>query len=128
MNNVTPITKNVGRKFTPIRISDEIRELRADLAKPEVLSASLAAPSLDSITKDLNEASSDFLTNLLELSHKKERAEREWETTLQGYKEELEAAAYFALVNGVPEEDIYNIDEHTAHALERAIRKVAAQA
>jgi hypothetical protein len=127
MSNVVPITKN-SRKFTAIRLGDEIRGLQADLTKQEVLNPAPQVPTQQKFFDELNEASNDFLTNLLELSHAKERAERMWQTTLDGYREELESAAYFALINGVPEEDIYNIDEHTASALDRAIHKVGAQA
>ena len=78
---------------------------------------------------DLEGIASEHYVKRLELAHKRQRFEREQAAELAELDSEIEHAAYFALMAGVPEEDIYGLDdERLSSALERAMRLVQAQA
>ena len=73
----------------------------------------------------LEEALDNYRATLLELAHR--RAKFDMEMLLEGNMAQLklEAAAYKAMLAGVPESDIYELGEDMAEALESAMKTVA---
>ncbi len=128
MSTVTPITKNAGRKATLIGLGRLMDDLRNDLRKPEVLNATHEDTHLDLLLEELEGVASEHLVKLLTLAHQREEFEREQCAALAEANAELEHAAYFAHMAGLPEADIYEISKRTADALSNAIVKVKAQA
>jgi hypothetical protein len=128
VNNVTPITKNAGRRQSTIDIGALANELRAELMKPEVLNASPVVADNERMLDELDALSSEHMVKRLELAHKREQFNRAEAEALSELNAELEHAAYFAFMAGVPEEDIYRVDNNTAEALSSAISKVQATA
>lgn len=124
MNNVTPITKNAGRRITSVGIGALANELRNDLRKPEVVSARREERRNELLLEDLEAASSEHLLKLLQLAHERERFEREQGAALGEANAELEHAAYFTHMAGLSEEAIYEISDRTADALSAAMKKV----
>lgn len=124
---VTPISKNSGRRVTQIRVGGLADELRTDLGKPEVLNAQHYTDN-KRMLEELDALSTEHLVKLLELAHRRAKAERDFAAEEQELKAELEHAAYFAFMAGVPEEAIAEIDDRTAEALSKAIITVQAQA
>lgn len=124
---VTPISKNAGHKVARIRLGGLADELRADLAKPEVLNAQHYTDH-KRMLEELDALSSEHLVKLLELAHRRAKSARDFAAEEQELKAELEHAAYFAFMAGVPQEAIAEIDDRTADALSRAILRVEAQA
>ena len=127
MSNVTSINKNRARNATRISVGALAEELRNDLRKPEVLNARHDT-DIQRVLDDLDGVSSEHLVKLLELSHKRERFEREMAAEQADLKAELEHAAFYALMAGAPEDSIAEIDDRTADALSNAMRTVQAQA
>lgn len=127
-NNVIPFKrKTEQRQFTIIEVADLKKELQEALTDPSVLNAPEPVHE-QQILEDLDTASSAYLEGLLALAQEKERVERDWQRRQANLKMELETAAYSAFISGVPEDEIYSVDEYVARALESAISKVKAQA
>lgn len=128
-SNVIPITRNASRNRQSLQVlsNQELREMIGlnDPPKPNGLSAL----GRQDILESLEEASAEFRTKTLALRHEKERAAREFARQEAEFDTQLEAAAYTAFMNGVPQEDIYALDdERLSDALSFAIQKVGMQA
>lgn len=122
--NVVSITKNAGRKFTQIKLGGLAEELKAELKKPEVCRAQHPSGE-ERMLEELNALSSEHMVKRLELAHKREAFERALAAEQAALDNELEHAAYFAFMAGVPEDAIYDInDERLSNALTEAISKV----
>lgn len=124
-SNVIPINRKRPQRLTKISGYMEAAEIREvlRLATPEPKKP-VVSPLLD----DLEEASSDYLINKLKLQHRREAMNRELGQLEAENETALEEAAYFAFLNGVPEDEIYEQDTFSGQALENAIRKVQALA
>lgn len=127
-SNVISITRNAHRKQNLTTFTnEELKEMigLTDRSKP----SGLNALGRQDIIESLEEAAAEYRTKLLEVSHARERAEREFARQESELAEELEAVAYTAFMNGVPQEDIYALDdERLSDALSFAIQKVGKQA
>lgn len=86
------------------------------------------APHWQADLEQLERASGHYLLALLELAHKDEEHAREQAQARESLARDLEAEAYAAMIAGVPEADIYELDSYAGQALENAIRKVEAAA
>lgn len=126
MSNVIPIDRKRRTAATIISGHDIVVEVREALR--DVLPAKPAHTVVSPLLDDLEEASSEYLLNKLKLKHKRERLERELVQLEADNDLNLEEAAYFAHLNGVPESEIYELDAFSGQALENAIRKVQAHA
>lgn len=126
MGTVTSINKSRARRATIISVGDLERQLRTDLRKPEVLNVTASGNSL--LIEEVESLASEQCVKRLELAQRRERFEREMAAEEAELDAELEHAAYFAFMAGVPEAEIYELDSRTADALTNAIRKAQAQA
>lgn len=126
MNTVTSIDQHRARRATRISVGDLERGLRTDLRKPEILNAAPEANSL--LIQEVELLATDQCVKRLELAQRRERFEREMAAEEAELDAELEHAAYFAFMAGVPESALYELDSRTADALSSAIRKAQAHA
>jgi hypothetical protein len=129
VNSVTSIAKyKASRSARNISVSALAQELRKELAKAETANAPADLPSHTMMLEELEGVSTEYLVKLHALAQKREKFERQIAAEEAELKAELEHAAYFAFMAGVPEEAIYEIDERTADALGAAMKKVQAHA
>lgn len=129
MSTVTSLSEyrtNKGARI--IHIGTLSQGLRRDLSKPEVRNAPQPTGE-DRMLEELEALSSEHMVKRLELAHKREAFERQMSAELAELQQEMEHAAYFAFMAGVPEEAIYGLDdENLSDALNNAIATVQAQA
>jgi hypothetical protein len=116
------------RNMNSISVSDLAQQLKKELAKAETVNAPADLPAHAMMLEELELVSTDYLVKLHGLTQKREKFERELAAEEAELKAELEHAAYFAFMAGVPEDAIAEIDDRTAEALSAAMLKVQAHA
>jgi hypothetical protein len=110
----------IGRPWTPQdaagarAISSLDARQKANAAHPIPLSAEALEASLDA-----------YRATMLELAHRRQAFEMQMTLELNTAQIKLEAAAYKAMLSGVPESDIYALGEDMADALSSAMNTVA---
>jgi hypothetical protein len=125
VNSVTNISQfKQARNARNISVSVLAQELRKELAQAQTTNAPADLPGHDMMLEELEGVSTEHLVKLHMLALKRERFEREMAAEEAELKAELEHAAYFAYMAGVPEEAIAEIDDRTADALSNAQMKV----
>lgn len=77
------------------------------------------------LLQDLEQALDAHRLTMLELAHKRKAFELNEAMAMQTATLALELAAYKAMLAGVPENDIYSLDETVAEALSSAMNTVA---
>jgi hypothetical protein len=129
VSTVTSISQYKNRRTArTISLSALQQELRAELTKAETLNAPADLPGHTMMLEELEGVSTEYLVKLHALAQKREKFERQIAAEEAELKAELEHAAYFAFMAGVPEEAIAEIDDRTAEALSSAMMKVQAHA
>jgi hypothetical protein len=129
VNRVTSISEfKQNRTARNISVSVLAQKLRKELAKAETLNAPADLPGHTMMLEELEGISTEYLVKLHALAQKREKFERQIAAEEAELKAELEHAAYFAFMAGVPEDAIAEIDDRTAEALSAAMMKVEAHA
>jgi hypothetical protein len=129
VNSVTNISQyKQARTARTLSVSALAQELRKELAKAETLNAPADLPGHAMMLEELEGVSTEYLVKLHALAQKREKFERQIAAEEAELKAELEHAAYFAYMAGVPEDAIAEIDDRTAEALSAAMLKVQAHA
>lgn len=130
MSSVTNLNEyKTQRAPRTLNIGHLAQELRNDLRRPSVARAVQQPTGEERMLEELDALAAEHMVKHLELAHKREAFERQMDAERAELDREIEHAAYFAFMAGVPEEAIYSLnDERLSDALNNAIATVQAQA